>query len=559
MKPLLYLQALRVKNGIARSFRTPVRAAMTVFIAGYILFTFLALWNVHPPEFKAPHIAFSPSGVNPVAIFTLLHALLLFLVLAPPKYLFNILSETDIANLFPLPLKRWTVFRFFLFTRSLLIYLLIVCFGALYASMALRTLVRDLIPSNEHAPGELWTLLYVVLMVLVVAGMLFWRLLVDILREFRWIPAYTFRIVTFLISGSIVIVFISRISPGVSSSNTLVQTILGSTEVFPLAVLFAPFHFLAQVFLRQADFSTPFVWFGLLFWTFVALSAYQLLHWLEPTLYDYAARLAASRTELTNRMRSPAALLKHKADQGQHVVRVPWFLRFLRVRRAGAILWRDSIIAWRSYGTVIKSLNVLLFIVVVCGWLGVKHYGASVTAGRFWAAGSLILLLPLVPLTLVSITSLADILRTSDVQKPLPIGNRQTISMHVLQWSATIWSVFFLPYFLGAILFRQYWGEVLFLVGMGCSFSFVFVSAGFLVALFNPDQHDPIQRMYSGLFGFFGTMLSAIPGALTLVVSFLLHFPLALIGVLVIGVNGGVATVFQLVSTRKYATFVFTE
>ena len=558
-RPLLYLQLHRIKNGIARSFKTPVRAAMTVFIAGYVAFSFLALWNAHPPGSKSHQLTLTLGGINPESILTLCHALLLLLVFPPPKYLFTILSEVDVANLYPLPFRHWSVFRFFLFSRSLAIYLLFVCFGALYASMALRTLGPALSLYRSHSPGDLWTILYCGIVVVAVAGLLFWRLLIDILRESRLIPQNAFRITAFLAGGSMVGLLAYRITSSAQTGNGLVEALVGSITVFPFSVVFAPFHFLTQVFLRSADFSSPFALTGLLFWAGLAISGYFFLHTLEPSLYIYAARLASARTEMTKRMRSPSAFLKYKSERGEFVVRLPWFLRLLRVRRAGSIFWRDSIITWRSYGTVIKFLQALLLLAVVAGWIAILHYHVVVTVEKFWAVGSMVLFLPIFPMSMVAIASLAEILRVSDVQKPLPFANRSTVFMHVLQWTAVICSVFVVPYLVGAVLFRQYWSESLFLLGVGCSTAHAFVSAVFLVALFNPDQHDPIQRMYSGLFGFFGMVASVLPGTLTLVLCFVLHTPLVVVFILTVAVNEASAFALQSLSARKYLVFIFTE
>jgi hypothetical protein len=337
------------------------------------------------------------------------------------------------------------------------------------------------------------------------------------------------------------------------------EGLLASVDSLPFTIVFAPFRMLAEILARRADFATPIPWVGVTFWTGLAVVGYRMLHRQEPILYQYAARLASFRTEMAARMRSPAAMIKHKAEQGQLMAQTPWFLRSMNPRRIGAIFWRDMIVAWRGYGMVVKWLHTLMLLAVATGWAVIVHYGVPLAEDKIWAIGSLVLLLPTIPLCMLSVPAVAEILRTSDIQKPLPIGGLQTVAMHIFQWTVMICSVTFLPYLAGAILFHAYWRIILFLLALGWSFTHTFVSAGFLIALFNPDQHDPVQRSYVALFGFFTMLGSSLPGAFVLVFCFVLHLPLALIIVLVIIANGTTAAFLHYLSARKYAHFVFTE
>ena len=559
MSPLLYLQLMRFKNGVKRSFKTPMRAAMTVFVAGYLVFSVLAMLHARGAKAGPPSPALALHLEDPVALFTLFHSLLLLLVLPPPKYLFTILTEADVANLYPIPFRRWRVFRFFMFSRSFAVYLLVVAVGALYASMALRVLIPGLVPSNDHSNGMWGTLIYILVMVVVICGMLFWRLLADVYREFKRIPANAFGVGAFAAIGFVVGVIAYRMNGAVSAGEYAVLGLLASPNLFPLSIVLAPFRFLAELFLQRADFSRPFALAGLAFWSVWTYAGYHLLRRQEHSLYEYAARLGTVRAEMVARMRSPAAAFKHRTAGGKPTAPLPWFLRTLRPRRAGAIFWRDLVITWRSYGLVIKWLCYFFVLAVIAGWFAATHFHAVLSPEKVWVVSALLLSLPIFPLSMLSLSGMAEVLRTSDIQKPLPIGNLQTVGMHTLQWTVVICSVIVPPSLIGAILFHPYWHIILFVLALACSFVHIFCSTGFIIALFNPDQHDPLQRFYSAFFGFFSMLGGSLPGAFVLIICFVFHSPLWLTMILVVGVNAGIAVLLQHLSARKYHNFVFTE
>jgi hypothetical protein len=536
-----------------------MRAAMTIFIAGYLLFSLFALLQIDAPKSTSPHVLPTLDAHNPLALLSLFHALILLYVLPPPKYLYMILSETDVANLYPAPLERWRVFRFFLLTRSFLVFYFLVGIWALYGSMMLRAVFPGILSPVQHGSNTLWTFLYVLCMIAAIAGLLCWRLLLDILREFKRIRANAFRYAAILVVSSIMAVLLYHVGLAISAGKHPIVGLIASTESYPFVILLAPFRMLAEVLLREADFSSAAIWVEMLFWVGLAATGYGALKHQSSLLYEYAARLASFRTEMMVRMRIPGASIKEKAAKETINLQLPWFLKIMDPRRAGAIFWRDMVVAWRGYGTVIKWLHNLFLLAVVAGWFVIVHYGVSLAEEKIWVVGSLLLLLPIAPLSMLSVSSVAEILRRSDIQKPLPIGGLESIAMHILQWTAMICSVTLLPYVAGAILFHAYWHIILFLLVISWSFSHTFISAGFLIALFNPDQDDPVQRLYAASFGFFSMLGSSLPGALVLVLCFLLHFPMVLILVIVIIVNGTTAAFLHYLCAQKYADFVFTE
>lgn len=71
--------------------------------------------------------------------------------------------------------------------------------------------------------------------------------------------------------------------------------------------------------------------------------------------------------------------------------------------------------------------------------------------------------------------------------------------------------------------------------------------------------NDPIQRMYSGIFGLLLSIASMVPGGAVLIICKLLHVHLILQIVGVIAANLCSSIVLHVLSARKYVNFVPTE
>jgi hypothetical protein len=557
MSPFLYLQIRRIKNAFLRSFKTPVRGLMTVLIIGYTLFTFSIIFGIEEPKVK--------EGVQPLdlafplALATLAHLVLLFYVIPPPKYLYTIFSESDIANLYQAPLRPWRTFRFFFFTRTLGGYCLGLAIFGFYGYWILRRSVPGIFAHAGTGSHIAWNVFYAATIAAALAGLMFWRLILDMRREFKLIPRYLFRVCTLVFLGSVAVTVayhtMQAYAVGLGFQAGLVQSI----ESQPLSVLLAPFNVLAQLFLIHVDLSSASFWICITFWIGLATSGYYVLRSHHPLLYDYAFRLTEFRAQMKTQMTSPAVRLKEMKQSGKKVLRLPWLARLMDPRRAGAIFWLDMVITWRSFGTAIKGLRGVLFVAVIFGWAAVQYYHVPVKTPAFWKLSALAMLLASWPLSMVSTVGFCETLRRVETQKPIPISALQTVTMHILQWTAMTCSVTLVPFFTAFILLGSTGYPILFVLVAGWSFMHCMISAYFLISLYNPDLNDPIQRMYASLFGLLLSFGASMPAAAVLVVSILFHVPLVIVLGFVIIANLASAAVLHYLAARKYANFVPTE
>jgi hypothetical protein len=309
----------------------------------------------------------------------------------------------------------------------------------------------------------------------------------------------------------------------------------------------------------HADLASASFWIGIGFWITLATSGYFVLRSHDLFLYDYASGLTEFRAQAVSRMRKPAERLKEMHQQGKKVLLLPWFIRLMHPRKAGAIFWLDMIITWRSFGTSIKGLQGVLFLAVIGGWAALQYFHVPVKPPAIWRVSAGAMFFVLWPLSMVSTLGFSEILRRVEIQKPIPISPLDTVTMHILQWTAMTCSVTLAPFVTAFILLGSAGYPFLFVLVTGWSFTHCMISGFFLISLYNPDSADPIQRMYVTFFGFLLSIGASIPGASILIVTLLLHVPLLIVLVLVILGNLASAAALHYLSARKYANFVPTE
>jgi len=557
MNPFLYLHIYRIKNAIRRSFKTPVRGFMTVFLIGYFLFVLTLIFALKEHKEKG---AFQPFDMHfPLALLTLAHLVPLLYTLPPPKYMHSIFSDTDIANFYQAPMRRWRVFRFFFFTRTFAGYCLFFLIFAFYGNGALRFTIPAIFVHAKNESLVFWNIFYIATVLLALAGLLFWRLILDIRREFKLIPSSLFRVSMSIFLGSIAAIVGYSLVQAYAAGLGFRAGIVNSAESLPLSVLLVPFNVFAQLFLVHADLASASFWIGIAFWIGLATSGYSVLRSHNLLLYDYAFRLAEFRGQMVTRMRSPAQRLKEMHQGGKKVLKLPWFARLMNPRKAWAIFWLDLIITWRSFGTVIKWIQGVLFVAVIAGWAALRFYHVPVKIPIVWSLSSMAMFLASWPLSIVSTFGFSEVLRRVETQKPIPISALHTVTMHILQWTAMTCSVTLVPFFTASVLMGSAGYPILFVLVAGWSFMHSMISAYFLISLYNPDVYDPIQRTYAMFFGLLISTGASIPGGGVLVASLLLHAPLVVVLTLVIVANLASAAVLHYLSARKYAKFVPTE
>ena len=559
MSPLIYLLTKRIKNGIYRSFKNPVRAFMTILIVGYLL-TYLIMIFHNPglsQNLKAGSIQIDSQST--LATLTFAHLLILLYIISPPKKMYRIFTESDIANLYPVPLKRWRVFRFFLFSRTYLSIFFFMGIMALNLSLAIRTFLPGIVTDVQAQTQFLEMIFYAILIVVALAGLMFWRLVLDIRSSFSLIPKYTFVVLMSSYFALIALCVCFHSYQAASSGFDLNTGLNTAANTQPLSLALAPFGLFADLLLGRFNILSFSNFFSFMFWITLCASGYIVLRSHSSMLYEYASVLTDFRAQMKERTRNPAAMARDQMGDKKKFLRLPWFIRMLRVKRSGAIFWRDMIITWRSSGQFMKGFHSFLLLVVVGSWLYTFLFHRLVEDNIILFGSAMMMFTIGFPLVLVAVVGFSKTLQMVDVLKPLPFSAKKVVSIHIFTWMAVIYAMTFLPFITASVLFSHLWYKILYILLLGWSFAPTFISAFFLVTLHNPDQEDPIQRIYVLFFGVLLSFLASVPAIIIMVVELLLHLNKVLFLLLIIAANFVSFRILHNLSAKKYVNFVFTD
>jgi hypothetical protein len=557
MSPFFFLATRRINNGIRRSFRTPVRGMMTVLLSGYFLFSFAAFFfsKTTTPRFITGIPDMDLHIVTSILVFV--HFLFFTISILRPKYAFTILSETDVENIYPTPRKTWSVIRYFLFTRSFPLIFLFTSLMGIYLFKILQMFVR--IPTSSHHGwmASLSLSIYIVLLMLTLSAVLFWRLVIDIRQEFGLIHKYLFQFSLVVIFGIVLFSAVYHIQESLRGGRHPLIGLTESADSFPVLFILFPFQAFANLLTGPYDILNILCSF--LFWSVLSFTGYRALRAEEPRLYEYAAHTAALRALMKDRLRNPATAIKAARAKSKQSLFPPLLFRIFTPKRSAAIFWKDGIVAWRSHGRLIKGVTAFLVLFIIGTWIFTQFNPIRFSSNIFRGISIIGMVMILMFFCLSSITIFSETLKRTEVQKPLPVSALQTVSMHILLWTVMTWMVIVIPYGIAALLFPAYASLFLFVLMGGCTFSYVINSGLFFVVLFNPDMQDPLQRMYVPLFGMALSVVVSAPAILVLVIGFILHVHLLIILCLVILCNLGGASVLHILSSRKYKNFLYSE
>jgi len=154
-----------------------------------------------------------------------------------------------------------------------------------------------------------------------------------------------------------------------------------------------------------------------------------------------------------------------------------------------------------------------------------------------------------------SVGWLTQTLKRFEIQKPLPVSPRNAVFAELLPIAAIVSCSSLIGIILLIALFPHLFG-ILLLGYVAISTSYMLMSCLlFIVLLFNPDQHDTLQRI---LFGFSTVIvigLGALPSALTITLGYLLHLHLVVQGTILLMINGVCIYLLIALAAKRYESF----
>lgn len=244
-------------------------------------------------------------------------------------------------------------------------------------------------------------------------------------------------------------------------------------------------------------------------------------------------------------------LMTEQARRGKvKAGRSQWISR-ITVRGPAALLWKEAILMIRS-----TLFVIILFALITLFITFVPLFAPSSSEE---GPGSLFLIFQafgaFISASALSQAGFIEMLRRVDVQKPLPFSFSSTILFEViakaLPGALTAW----LCSIVAVIVRPSLWQEA---IGSALSMPFLIVvicSMTCLVTILFPDFDDPSQRGFRGLMNFVGIIIACTPGVFLFIGLQFLHVSPIIGGLLVAVLNFGIAAVVAGIAGNQYAQF----
>lgn len=551
----------RLINSVKRAFNNPGRTLGTLAIVALIVATYggPVIFQFHEPAKPSALVQFLPPLEIVAAILTLMLSGYLFISFIVAIDYTRAFTEHDVLNVFPTPLPRTLVFQFFLFTRALLASALAVVVIAYFFFRTSRSLL--LVIPNHAVSGSsaLSAILFAALFIaangaLLLAGVLCGLKVFrkEISRKLVWT---IIALVPILFFGGLVYRAISDTGPGAQFLGLLIR----HTSDQPFASILLPFRAIADSALVPFGGWTVAMPVGFVLWGGVLIWSQRRLMRFAPAMYEYGIHLAQENARRNERLRNRSFNVKAWAKTGRSkevvgVVHSSWMDK----RFSGgalALFWRNAVMMRRSSIMLAIKVNIILMVIFYGGIVALHLWKPGLEEGGIAALGGVVQFLVISLFTTASVAWLTETLKRFEIQKPLPIAPRHAVLAELLPIAILVSCLSLFGAAIFIALFPRQAG--IFLLGfVTISSSYLLMSCLlFIVLLFNPDQHDTLQRMLFGIYTTVAFLLGFAPSGMMIALGFLLHFQLIMQGLIVISANIICASVLVVFAAKKYESF----
>ncbi len=551
----------RFINSFKRAFNNPGRALGTLAIVALIVVTYVGPLLMQYREPAQPNF--------PVQLLPPLEIVASILTLMVSGYLFisfiigfdytRAFTEQDVLNVFPTPLPRTLVFQFFLFTRALLASVLAIVVIAYFFFRTSRSLLLAIPSHGETGSAALGSMVFTALFIAANSALLLGGVLCG-LSAFRKIISR--KLVWTLIAFVPVTFFgglVYRTLSGNDTGTQFLAMLIRHTHDQPFASILLPSRAIADSALVSLGGWTVAVPIGIAVWGGLLLWSQRTLVRFAPTMYEYAVYLAQENARRKEQLKSRSFNVKAWTGQrrGKELAglnRWSWIERWAPVG-AMALFWRNVVMMRRSSIMLAIKLNISLMIIFSAGIAALRLWKPGLEEGELFALGGIVQFLVISLFATVSVGWLTETLKRFEIQKPLPIAPRHAVLAELLPTAVIVSCLSLFGIILLITLFPHQAG-LFFLGFVTISSSYLLMSCFlFIVLLFNPDQHDTLQRTLFGIYTMIAFIFGFLPSGIMIALGFFLHFHLIVQGMMVIFVNGVCIAVLVMLAAKKYESF----
>ncbi len=551
----------RFLNSFRRAFSNPARAAGTLAIIALLAATYGGPLVMQYRE-QPGRNAFAPF-LPPIAlvgsILTLMVAAYLLFSFAFAVDSTNAFTEHDALNIFPTPLRRTLVFQFLLFTRGLLAGALSIIIIAYFFSRISRSLMSIIPQSGSAASTVLGPLTFAALFITANSALLIGGVLCGLAVYRRGLSRKLLWSLIIVLPASFIAALLYRAVLGTGPGSDVLGEILHQSTEQPFSMLLIPFHAIAAAALTAYAGWTYAILLGILIWGGLLVLCRRILMDLAPSLYDYASHLAQvnahRREQFRNQTFNVKAWMGRKEGMNTIGVTQSGWLNTWAPTGAMALFWKNVVMMRRSTIMSVIKANILLSALFYGGIAALREWKPGIQEDGFIALGGTAQFFVVFLFVVTSVGWLTETLKRFEIQKPLPIPSKGAVFSELLPIAVIVSCSSLVGTLLLIVLFPHQFG-ILLLGFVAISLSYMLMSCLlFIVLLFNPDQHDTLQRMLFGIFTVIVIAIGILPSILTIGLGYVLHFYLIVQGLMVIIANGLCIYLLILFAAKKYQSF----
>jgi len=553
VRPLLFLTARSLVNGIRRALTNVRRLLGLLFFLAYWLLFFVRPFDGGTPKIlsrtPSPTIDFPLDQIR-VGAFGVFLVLSVMLSLGTLSYR-GVYRPADVDVLFPTPVSPRAVLlgrilRDYFFTLVFPLFLYII--GWRGATQGLEFLFRN---APEHA-GQLirfsmaaWIMLALVWVCVGYATSLFVYRSDTASNRNRWIAVAAIAIpaVLFAIQLSMAL----RADPTWASAKEVLEAPWLKVAFFPATAAWA----LASAPLT-GDWAQGAMGLGgmALIIGLGLMSAFRQVDWM----YDQAASRSADGDTMRDMQRKgdTLGLLAHHARKGKlRSGRIAGFINRRVTRGAPTLLWKEAILQARGaiwlnivFGGIFAALAAMFA-------YGFRNREAVLAPMFVFLQGMLVF-----SSTVAGAQSgYIELLRRVDLLKPLPFTPAKTMLWEVIAKAAPTALASWITGIVAVCLSPSLWDEALAGVFIAPSGAILISSVILLITILFPDTDDPTQRGFRGLLSMLGVLVTAGPGIAILIAILAARItPLAAVPPVLI-VNGAITAAVAAIAGNFYASY----
>lgn len=556
MKPLLYLWARQILNGVKRAVSSPKRLISVLVGLGYYIGFFLRPWE-KPTTFTKKGEPLLPKGfqfeiANVQPIVFLVFMGISILMAAGVFAMKNTFKPADVDVLFPTPVSSRLVMYFRLFREyifTLFFPLLMLFFGFKPLSGLAAGLKKgDPLGFDQALRGVVlsWFLMAAVWVALSYALSFY-------LAKNEKQSKKILRISGWTISLAVVIVFATfgakmYIDP---SWKTIVET---TQMPHVRAIMIIPYlTTLLAVGSFAGTLAGTLISAAILI-TVVAVSLRYASH-LSGWMYDQAATRGFQGQTMRDMQRKgdmTGMLVEHAKSGKIKRGRIAQKLQDVKLLNGWALIYKEWLIQART------GIGMSFVFMLILGFMAVMFLSIPEKRER---------VLPFVYLgfvgfmtanfgSIAAFNGFQETLRRVEVIKPLPLTSRQIAFYEVAAKSFVAILLAIVPYLIGLIYKPGLWDFHLAGLIASPAIGVGMVSAVFLVVVLFPDFDDPTQRSFRGLMQLLAMVFVMAPavGLFILFLGFVKTSPL-IPALLTAGVMCGIVALFTTLAGRFYVDY----